>query len=131
MMRIVWIALMLAATTPMARAQDYAQVALPDARQEAAALALMDTIRCVVCQGQPVSGSNATLAADMRRVIREHIAAGEDPEATRAWLVARYGDWISLKPSVSSATLPLWAVPLLALLGGLVLAWRRFRKGRP
>ncbi len=108
-------------------AQDYAHEALPNQAQEAQAMALMDSIRCVVCQGQPISGSDADLAGDMRRVIREQIAAGKSPEQVRAWLVSRYGDWVSFKPVVRTATLPLWLVPLLALLGGLWLISRRIR----
>jgi len=109
-------------------AQDYSQESLPDPRQEAQATELMDTIRCVVCQGQPISGSNADLAGDMRRVIRERIAAGETPEQVRAWLISKYGDWVSFKPQVKPATLPLWLVPLLALLGGIWLVSRRLRR---
>ena len=122
-----FLALLLAAP---ALAQDYAEVSLPDARQESQALALMDAIRCVVCQGQPISGSNAELAGDMRRIIREQIAAGESPAEVRSWLVGKYGDWVSFKPQVRPATLPLWIVPLLALIGGLWLLSRRIRLGR-
>ncbi len=86
-----------------ALAQDYAEVSLPDPAKEEQALALMDAIRCVVCQGQPISGSNADLAADMRRVIREKIAAGESPAQVRAWLVSKYGDWVSFQPQVKPA----------------------------
>lgn len=89
----------------------------------------MDSIRCVVCQGQPVSGSNATIAGDMRRIIRERIAAGESPEQVRTWLVEKYGDWVSFQPSVKRETLPLWLVPLLALVGGGWLVSRRLRIG--
>lgn len=110
-----------------ALAQDYAEVSLSDPTQESQALALMDSIRCVVCQGQPVSGSNADLAGDMRRLIRERIAAGDAPEAVRAMLVGKYGDWVSFKPVVKSATLPLWLLPLLALLGGGWLVSRRIK----
>lgn len=106
-------------------AHDYAQEALPDPAQEAAAEALMDTIRCVVCQGQPISGSNADLAGDMRRMVRERIAAGQSPEQIRAWLVGRYGAWISFKPDLAPQTLPLWLIPLAALGAGGLLAWRR------
>ena len=116
-----------APTSAPAAAPDYAQEALPNQTQEAQAMALMDSIRCVVCQGQPISGSDADLAGDMRRVIREQIAAGKSPEQVRAWLVSRYGDWVSFKPVVRTATLPLWLVPLLALLGGLWLISRRIR----
>jgi cytochrome c-type biogenesis protein CcmH len=118
---------LLLAVTPVL-AQDYAQEALPDARQEAQAVALMDTIRCVVCQGQPISGSNADLAGDMRRLIRERIAAGESPAQVRSWLIGKYGDWVSFKPEVRPATLPLWLIPLFALLGGIWLVSRRLKR---
>lgn len=108
-------------------AQDLAEVSLPDPAKEQQALDLMDTIRCVVCQGQPVSGSDAPMAGDMRRIIRERIAAGDDPDTVRAWLVSRYGDFVSFKPVVKPATLPLWLLPLAALLGGLWLVMRRLR----
>lgn len=124
------LALLLVATAPLA-AQDYAEEALPDPVQEARAVALMDTIRCVVCQGQPISGSNADLAGDMRRLVRERIAAGDTPEQVRTWLIGRYGPWISLEPPVNESTAPLWLIPLIALVGGGLLAARRFkRKGK-
>ena len=112
-------------------AQDLADVSLPDPEQEAQALELMDSIRCVVCQGQPISGSNAGLAGDMRRIIRERIAAGETPDEVRAWLVSRYGDWVSFEPLPGTRTAPLWIVPLLALLVGGWLASRRIRGRKP
>jgi len=111
-----------------AMAQDYADEALPNPQQEAQAVALMDTIRCVVCQGQPISGSNADLAGDMRRLIRERIAAGDSPDEVRSWLISKYGDWVSFKPQVKPATLPLWLVPLLALVGGIWLVARRLKR---
>lgn len=111
-------------------AQDYAEVSLPNARQEAQALALMDSIRCVVCQGQPISGSNADLAGDMRRTIRERIAAGETPDQVRAWLISRYGDWVSFKPVVKADTAPLWLIPIMALLAGVWLVSRRIKRGK-
>ncbi len=116
--------------TGQALAQDYAEESLPNPRQEEQALALMDAIRCVVCQGQPISGSNADLAGDMRRIIREKIAAGESPAQVRAWLVSKYGDWVSFQPQVSPATSPLWLVPLATLIGGFWLLSRRIRIGR-
>ncbi len=123
-------ALLLAACLALASpalAQDHAEVSLSDPAKESQALALMDTIRCVVCQGQPISGSDADMAGDMRRIIRERIAAGESPEQVRAWLVSRYGDWVSFKPQVRAETLPLWLAPLFALIGGLWLVLRRLR----
>lgn len=106
-------------------AQDLADVSLADPKQETQALALMDSIRCVVCQGQPISGSNAELAGDMRRIIRERIAAGDKPEAVRTMLIGKYGDWVTFRPQVKPATLPLWIIPLLALLAGIWLVSRR------
>ena len=67
---------------------------LPDARQEAAATRLMFEIRCLVCQGQSIADSDAELAGDMRHLIRGRIAAGENPDEVRDWLVERYGNWI-------------------------------------
>lgn len=130
MIRSALMALFLVIAAPLG-AQDYAEVSLADPVKEAQAVALMDSIRCVVCQGQPVSGSNADLAGDMRRLIREQIAAGETPDGVRAMLVSRYGDYVSFKPVVKPATLPLWIVPLLALIGGGWLVSRRFKpRGR-
>lgn len=129
-MRSILAFALLCAAQPLL-AQDYAEESLPDAKQEAQAIALMDTLRCVVCQGQPISGSNADLARDMRRLVRERIEAGESPDAVRNWLVNRYGQWISLKPDVNEMTAPLWLIPLLALLGAVALYSRRAkRKGR-
>lgn len=108
--------------------QDYAEESLPDVNQETQAVALMDTLRCVVCQGQPISGSNADLARDMRRLVRERIAAGESPETVRAWLVSRYGQWVSLKPQVNELTAPLWLIPIIALGGAVLLYSRRFKR---
>jgi cytochrome c-type biogenesis protein CcmH len=112
-------------TTPDA---PYAYRQLADARQEAKARALMDTLRCLVCQGQSIADSDATMAGDMRSLVRERVAAGEEPEAIRAWLVERYGDWVSYKPSATPLTWPLWAAPVLLLGLGLWLARGRFRR---
>jgi|JI10StandDraft_1071094.scaffolds.fasta_scaffold735164_1 cytochrome c-type biogenesis protein CcmH len=121
--------LCLLATAPQAIAQiDYANVQLTDPAQERAAKDLMETIRCVVCQGQSVADSNADLAADMRGLIRERIAAGEQPEAIRAWLIDHYGDWVSFKPQVDAASAPLWGIPILAMLAGLFLIRGRLKR---
>ena len=95
---------------------------LPDAGQEAKAAALMATIRCVVCQGQAIADSDADLAGDMRALVRHRIAAGEQPEAVRRWLIARYGAWVSYRPPLEPVTWPLWAAPLLLVALGLWIA---------
>src|SRR4051794_13669798 len=76
---------------------------LPDATQENKAQALMAELRCLVCQGQSIADSDAELAGDMRDLVRRRIAAGEKPSAIRAWLVQRYGSWISYKPTAEAA----------------------------
>ena len=106
---------------------EWADRQLPDARQEAQATALMHEIRCLVCQGQSVADSDAELAGDMRALIRQRIAAGEKPADVRAWLVERYGDWVSFDPPVKPLTWPLWAAPIIILLAGGVLAGRKLR----
>ena len=109
---------------------EWADRQLPDQRQEARARALMETLRCLVCQGQSIADSDAELAGDMRAMVRQRIAAGERPEAVRAWLVRRYGDWVSYKPPVEPLTWPLWAAPLVLLALGGLLAASRLRRRR-
>lgn len=129
MKRIALPILMLAMVPAAAIAQsNYNDIQLPDPEQERKAVELMDTIRCVVCQGQSITGSNADLAADMRGMIRERIAAGEKPEDIRKWLIQNYGEWVSFKPQIGGNSAPLWLLPLLALAGGGYLARSRFKK---
>jgi cytochrome c-type biogenesis protein CcmH len=120
----------MALADPVMAPEPLAYTQLPDPGQEAAAQALMQTIRCVVCQGQSIADSDADLAGDMRAIVRRKIAAGEKPEAIRAWLIARYGQWVSYKPELTGATWPLWAAPLLLLGAGLLVARRSFRRRR-
>ncbi len=103
---------------------------LPDAAQEARATALMEELRCLVCQGQSIADSDAEIAGDMRDLVRRRIAAGERPEDIRAWLIERYGSWVSYKPAASPGTWALWLAPLLFLaLGGWMAASRIKRRG--
>ena len=104
---------------------------LPDPKEEAQAQALMEQLRCLVCQGQSIADSDAELAGDMRDLVRRRIAAGEKPGAIRAWLIQRYGTWISYKPTAEPAAWPLWLAPLALLLIGAWLIRRRIRvRGR-
>ena len=98
---------------------------LPNPKQEEQAQALMAELRCLVCQGQSIADSDAELAGDMRDLVRRRIAAGEKPSAIRAWLIERYGSWISYKPTAEPAAWPLWLVPLALLLAGAWLIRRR------
>jgi len=107
-----------------------ADTQLSDPKQEAQAQALMETIRCLVCQSQSIADSNAELAGDMRAMVRERIAAGERPEAIRAWLIRRYGSWVTYDPPLNRLTWLLWAAPLLFVVVGLFVARSSFRRRR-
>lgn len=121
MMRAVF-ALVLALLALPLTAQDsmppapYAYTQLDDPRLEAEASALMHTLRCIKCQSQSIADSDAPMAGDMRHQVRSRILAGESPAEIRRWLIARYGDYVSYEPEVSSTTWPLFAVPLLVIL---------------
>lgn len=127
--------LLLALAWPLA-AQDllppapYAYKQLDDPAQEAKAQALMETLRCLKCQSQSIADSDAPMAGDMRNQVRQRIAAGEQPEAIRAWLVERYGDYVTYTPRVRALTLPLFVAPLVFLAVAALLLRRRFRKAR-
>lgn len=123
----------LAASGPVA-AQDrlppapYAYRQLEDPVQEARAQDLMETLRCLKCQSQSIADSDASMAGDMRNQVRLRIKAGEEPEEIRAWLVERYGDYVSYKPELTAMTWPLFAAPLALLLLAGALLRRRFAR---
>ena len=133
-MRIAAILFLLIAAPALADsnqpASPYAYRQLEDPRQEARAKALMEELRCLVCQGQSIADSDAELAGDMRSLVRERIKAGESPDQIRAWLVERYGSWVSYQPVLGPDTLLLYAAPLLLLLVGVLMAARRLRRRR-
>jgi cytochrome c-type biogenesis protein CcmH len=129
-MRNVVLALMLVAAVPVLADSNlppayWSNRQLPDSRQEAQAQALMAEIRCLVCQGQSIADSDADLAGDMRDLVRRRIAVGEKPSAIRAWLIQRYGSWISYKPTGEPAAWPLWLAAPALLLAGVWLIRRR------
>jgi cytochrome c-type biogenesis protein CcmH len=90
---------------------------LRDPKLEARARALSAQLRCMVCQNESIDESEATLARDIRHLVREKIAAGYSDAAILEFLVSRYGDFILLKPPLKIETLLLWGAPLLILLG--------------
>jgi cytochrome c-type biogenesis protein CcmH len=103
---------------------------LADPAKEAQAKALMNTLRCLVCQGQSIADSDAEMAGDMRALVRQRIERGEKPEAVRNWLIERYGSYVSYDPPLDAATLPLWIAPLLLLGVGILLARGSIRRRR-
>ena len=130
MKRILFAFLFLAS----AAAATPAPESLPDPAQEARARALQKEFRCLVCQGESIDESGAPLAADLRRLIREHIAKGESDAEIEHYLVARYGDFILMNPPFQADTYALWAAPFAVLLlaGGLgTLVVLRARRRKP
>ena len=109
----------------------YANRQLGDPKLEAKAHELMLTIRCLTCQSQSIADSDASMAGDLRNQIRQRVAAGEEPEAIRQWLVARYGDYISYAPQVTSLTWPLFVLPAVLLLLAALILRRRFTRKEP
>jgi cytochrome c-type biogenesis protein CcmH len=101
---------------------------LADPAQEARARRLSAELRCLVCQNQSIDDSDAELARDLRRLVRERISAGESDPSIRAFLVARYGEFILLRPPFSIKTALLWTLPALALIGGAWIAAGLFRR---
>lgn len=130
------VALIALLMSTVAAAQDslppapYAYKQLDDPALESKAQDLMETLRCLKCQSQSIADSDAPMAGDMRSQVRQRIAAGEEPEAVRAWLVERYGDYVSYAPRVTALTWPLFVVPLALVALAFLLLRRRFG-GRP
>lgn len=96
-----------------------APAALGDPAQEARAQALEMEIRCVQCQNEPIAQSTADIAADMRRLVRERVAAGDSDAEIRAFFRQRYGDFVLFRPPWDARTWALWGAPLLLLVLGL------------
>lgn len=107
---------------------DAVEERLADPALEARALEISRSLRCLVCQNQSIADSNADLAQDLRRLVRERVAAGEANEQVIAFMVERYGDFVLLKPPVKPKTYALWFGPAVVFLlgaGALVFYLRR------
>jgi cytochrome c-type biogenesis protein CcmH len=117
----------IAAVLCMATASDPSE-RLADPAQEAAAREIFRGVRCLVCQNESISDSDAELARDLRRVVREQVAAGRDEAQVKAFLTDRYGEYVLLKPAFSLANAALWLGPFLAVLGGLAFLALRVRR---
>jgi cytochrome c-type biogenesis protein CcmH len=101
---------------------------LADPAKEAEARKLMETLRCLVCQGQSIADSDAEMAGDMRALVRQRIAAGESSAQVREWLIKRYGEYVTYDPPMNQLTAPLWLAPLVLLLVGAFIASRSFKR---
>ncbi|MGX5732841.1 cytochrome c-type biogenesis protein [Bosea thiooxidans] len=101
---------------------------LPNPALEQRARAISGGLRCLVCQNQSIDDSDAPLARDLRVLVRERLVAGDSDRAVVDFVVARYGDFVLLRPPFNAQTLLLWAAPFLILLAGAAFIWRRSRR---
>ncbi|MGB0212160.1 cytochrome c-type biogenesis protein [Algiphilus sp.] len=126
LIRLLWgAALMLGATVAGAQAPELT------AEQEQRAKALATELRCLVCQNQSIAESNAPLAQDLKRQVRQQIAAGRTDDDIRAYMRERYGDFVLYKPPVNATTGLLWFSPVILLLVAALLLRTRLRRARP
>ena len=88
-------------------------------------------LRCLVCQNQSIDDSNAPLARDLRVLVRERLTAGDSDDDVRDYLVARYGEFILLRPRFEAGTMLLWLTPVLVLIGGAVVLLFKRRTTNP
>ena len=114
----------------LAAASDPAE-RLPDPAQEAHARAIFKDIRCLVCQNESIDDSEAPLAGDLRRVVREQIKAGRSDDQIKQYLTDRYGQFVLMRPSFDAGNLALWGGPFLVVLLGAGLLMARLRNRQP
>jgi cytochrome c-type biogenesis protein CcmH len=100
---------------------------LPNPALERRARDISSGLRCLVCQNQSIDDSDAPLARDLRLLVRERLVAGDSDTAVQDFVVARYGDFVLLRPPFNARTIVLWGAPFLILLTGFAFVWRRGR----
>ncbi len=103
---------------------------LANPAQEARAEQIGRQLRCLVCQNESIEDSGAPLAQDLRGIVRQRVVAGDTDKQITAWMVARYGEFVRLRPPFNALTAVLWLSPLLAVMIGLGFAWAA-RRNRP
>ena len=114
---------------PAARAVEPDEI-LSDPTLEARARAISRELRCVVCQSENIDDSNAPLAKDLRLLVRERLLAGDTDAEVIEFVVARYGEYVLLKPRVHAGTIALWAAPVIVLIAGGAILILTTRGGR-
>jgi len=127
MRRIALILGLVLLAMPAARAVQPDEI-LPNAALEQRARNISGGLRCLVCQNQSIDDSDAPLARDLRILVRERLVAGDDDKAVVDFVVARYGDFVLLRPPFNAHTLLLWGAPFVILLFALAFLWRRARQ---
>ncbi|MBV9735601.1 MAG: cytochrome c-type biogenesis protein CcmH [Acidisphaera sp.] len=113
-MKALLVALALLLAAPAWAVSDPAET-LPNRAQEHRAERIGSQLRCLVCQNESIEDSEADLARDLRRIVRQHVAAGHSDRQVIAWMVSRYGDFVRLRPPFEPLTFLLWFSPVLAL----------------
>jgi len=101
---------------------------LPTPALQARYVELTHELRCMQCQNESLADSPVDLAADLRREVRDLLLAGRSDDEVRAWMAARYGDFILFRPRYSLRNAWLWGAPAVLLLIGIVVAWRVVRQ---
>ena len=122
--------LLLLLTGP-ALAVDDPRELLPNPAQEARAERIGSQLRCLVCQNESIEDSGADLARDLRGIVRRRVVAGESDRQIIAWMVARYGQFVRLRPEFGVTTALLWGSPVLALAVGATAAFMARRRAPP
>jgi cytochrome c-type biogenesis protein CcmH len=128
LLALLWAALAAAAPLPVSAVEP--DEVLSDAKLEARARELSAELRCLVCQNQSIDDSSAPLARDLRLLVRERLKAGETDREVLDFIVARYGDFVLLRPPFGISTLLLWLAPLAALAAAVSTAWSAARRRR-
>ena len=129
---LVPLLLILSLSSPAHAVSDPSEL-LQNRAQELRAEEIGDQLRCLVCQNESVEQSDADLARDLRRIIRQRVVAGDSDQQVIDWMVARYGNFVRLRPPFNATTLLLWLAPAIALLSGVtaVVMARRRRPAMP
>jgi cytochrome c-type biogenesis protein CcmH len=123
------LALLWVAATPAAAQTRRDSVTIPnDPAFEAKVRAVASTLRCPVCQNNSIEESPSLLAQDMKREVRQRLAAGESPDEIRRYFISRYGEWVLTKPRAAGVNLSVWLLPVVALFGGAVVVWVAVRR---
>jgi cytochrome c-type biogenesis protein CcmH len=128
-LQAIVMALMLAITSSTAFAVSPSEM-LPDPALEARARTISEGLRCLVCQNQSIDDSDADLAHDLRVLVRERLTAGDSDTQVLDYIVARYGEFVLLKPAVAPHTIVLWIAAPTLLLGGLIAVFIGNRRRR-
>ena len=126
MRRLQALAAIFAGVLCLAAAADPAD-RLPDPAQEARARAIMQDVRCLVCQNESIDDSEAELAADLRKVVREQVKTGHSDAEVKRFLTDRYGEFVLLTPAFSWMNLALWGAPFVVVVAGAGLLVSRLR----